>query len=63
MLSYLLQDRFGDEVVELFLNEGAGQVWVEEWNTPGLLIVDNPRTCHGRRGPNVPLRRNWLLAA
>lgn len=63
LLTYLLQNRFGDDVVEAFLQRSHGHVWIEEWKSPGLLIVDNARTFHGRRGPNVPLQRNWLLAS
>lgn len=63
ILAYLLQDRFGDGVVEMFLKENEGCVWVEQWDMAGLLIVDNSRTFHGRRGPNVPLKRNWLVAS
>lgn len=63
ILAYLLQDRFGDEIVGTLLQEDAAHIWIEHWNEPGLLIVDNSRTFHGRHGPNVPLNRNWLIAA
>lgn len=61
LLTYVLQGTVGDELVKWFLFLYSEEVVRESWETPGTLIVDNSRIFHGRLGPNVRLKRNWII--
>jgi len=61
VLTYLTQGDFGDRIVKEFLQQNEGAVFREDWNTPGVLIIDNTNMFHGRFGPNVRIKRNWLV--
>lgn len=61
VLTYLTQGDFGDQIVKEFLEQNEKTVFREDWNAPGVLIVDNTNMFHGRFGPNVRIKRNWLV--
>lgn len=61
LITYLIQGELGDHLVEGILEKHEESVFVEDWSTPGILIVDNRRMLHGRAGPNVPIQRNWMV--
>lgn len=62
ILGYLITGKDADALVEQFLKEHEKEIVTEEWKTDGTLIIDNSKVFHGRRGPNNPLKRNWLVA-
>lgn len=61
ILAYLLQGRHANRVVEWFTKKYAEDVHIEDWTRPGVMIIDNARTFHGRKGPNdISLNRTWF---
>ncbi len=61
ILTYLTQGELGDQIVKDFLEQNKETVYREDWNSPGVLILDNTNMFHGRFGPNVRIKRNWLV--
>jgi hypothetical protein len=61
VLTYLTQGNLGDEIVKEFLQQNERAVFREDWTVQGVLIIDNTNMFHGRSGPNVRIKRNWIV--
>lgn len=63
ILTYLIQGEDAEAVVKKYLEENKDDIFEEEWDSPGILILDNSKVFHGRLGDNkTKLKRNWLIA-
>ncbi|PIT93414.1 MAG: hypothetical protein COU06_00030 [Candidatus Harrisonbacteria bacterium CG10_big_fil_rev_8_21_14_0_10_38_8] len=62
LMGYLIRGELADQIVEEILQTHGASIFSEEWKTEGTLIIDNSTVFHGRRGQNIPLKRNWIAS-
>lgn len=62
LLGYLIRGSYADTVMERIAALVGAECYIERWEKPGVVILDNARVFHARLGGNEPpLQRNFCV--